>query len=52
MQRFRKEEILQKFTSTHAQMYNHFNGERHLVNRQTFKKFRSEPMTEWRTFVA
>ncbi|PCI53789.1 MAG: hypothetical protein COB36_11755 [Alphaproteobacteria bacterium] len=47
MQGFRKEETLQKFTSTHAQIYNHFNGERYLVNRQTFKEFRSESMTEW-----
>jgi len=46
MQGFRKEETLQKFSSVHAQLYNHFNGERHLVNRQVFKEFRSEPMTE------
>ena len=46
MQGFRKEETLQKFTSVHAQIYNHFNGERHLVNRQIFKEFRSESMTE------
>ncbi len=52
MQGFRKEETLQKFTSIHAQLYNHFNGERHLVNRQTFKKFRSESMTEWRSLTA
>ncbi len=52
MQGFRKEETLQKFTSIHSQIYNHFNGERHLVNRQTFKEFRSETMTEWCTFVA
>ncbi len=52
MQRFQKEETLQKFTSIHAQIYNHFNGERHLVNRNIFKEFRSESMTEWRTLVA
>ncbi len=52
MQRFRKEETLQKFASIHAQYYNHFNGERHLINRQTFKKFRSEAFTEWRSLVA
>ncbi len=52
MQGFRKEETLQKFTSIHAQLYNHFNGERHLVNRQIFKKFRSDAIAEWRTFVA
>ncbi len=41
MQNFRKEATLQKFTSIHSQIYNHFNGERHLNNRDTFKKFRS-----------
>jgi len=52
MQGFRKEETLQKFTSVHAQLYNHFNGERHLVNRQAFKEFRSKSMTEWRSLTA
>ena len=52
MQGFRKEETLQKFTSVHTQIYNHFDGERHLVNRQIFKEFLSEFITEWRTFVA
>ena len=52
MQRFRKEKTLQKFTSTHSQIYNHFNGERHLVDRHTFKKFRSDTLTEWRLLVA
>ncbi len=50
--RFRKEETLQKFTSIYAQIYNHFNGERHLVNRQIFRKFRSDAIAEWRTFLA
>lgn len=52
MQRFQKEETLQNFTSIHSQIYNHFNGKRHLVNRQIFKKFRSESMTEWRSLLA
>lgn len=52
MQRFRKEETLQKFTSIHAQVYNHFNGERHLTDRQIFKKFRSDAMAEWRSLTA
>lgn len=43
---FRKEETLQKFTSIHAQIYNHFNGEPHLVDRQVFKKFRSTAIAE------
>ncbi len=49
---FRKEDTLQKFTSIHSQIYNHFNGERHLNNRTTFKKFRSEANSEWQSFWA
>ncbi len=52
MQGFRKEETLQKYTTIYAQIYNHFNGERHLVNRHIFKEFRSESMTEWRFLTA
>jgi putative transposase len=51
MQLFRKEETLQKFTSIHSQLYNHFNGQRHLNNRETFKQFRSEANSEWRLLV-
>lgn len=52
MQLFRKEETLQKFTSIHSQIYNHFNGERHLNNRDTFKKFRSDVNSEWQLLIA
>ena len=31
MQRFRSQRTLQKFSSVHAQVHNHFNQERHLV---------------------
>ena len=31
MQRFRSMKTLQKFSSVHAQVHNHFNQERHLV---------------------
>ncbi|AZI35235.1 putative transposase [Caenibius tardaugens NBRC 16725] len=41
MQRFRKIKSLQKFASVHASLTNHFNSERHLVDRQTFKLRRS-----------
>jgi len=51
MQNFRKEETLQKFTSIHSQIHNHFNGERHLNNRDTFKKLHSEANSEWRLFM-
>ena len=52
MQLFRKEETLQKFTSIHSQVYNHFNGERHLNNRETFKQFRSEANSEWQYLMS
>jgi hypothetical protein len=35
MLRFRQMKSLQKFASVHANVHNHFNPERHLVNRQT-----------------
>ncbi|MET0587796.1 MAG: DDE-type integrase/transposase/recombinase [Novosphingobium sp.] len=35
IQRFRRLKSLQKFVSVHASLHNHFNSERHLVDRQT-----------------
>jgi putative transposase len=34
MLRFRQMKTLQKFASVHASVHNHFNAERHLVDRQ------------------
>jgi len=48
---FRKLATLEKFTSIHGQIYNHFNGERHLTNRQIYKKHRSDAQSEWLSFV-
>ena len=36
MLRFRRMQTLQKFVSVHGTVYNHFNLERHLTNRQTY----------------
>ena len=36
MQRFRSMKTLEKFSSVHAQVHNHFNQERHLVTRQVY----------------
>jgi putative transposase len=47
MLRFRRMKSLQKFASVHANFYNHFNQERHLVDRQTYKKRRSAALAEW-----
>ena len=41
MQRFRNVKTLQKFSSVHAQVQNHFNQERHLITRQVYKQRRS-----------
>ena len=52
MLRFRRMKTLQKFASVHANVSNHFNLERHLVNRQTFKERRSAALAEWRQIAA
>ena len=52
MQRFRRLKSLQKFASVHASLHNHFNSERHLVDRETFKLRRSAAWAEWQNLVA
>ena len=52
MLRFRQTKTLQKFTSIHASIYNHFNTERHLVDRQTYKTSRSAALAEWQNLAA
>jgi putative transposase len=47
MLRFRQMKSLQKFASVHANVHNHFNSERHLVDRQTYKTRRSAALGEW-----
>ena len=51
MLRFRKMKTLQKFASVHASLHNHFNSERHLVDRQTFKLRRSAALAEWQLLM-
>ena len=41
MQLFKTAATLQRFVSYHSQIYNHFNHERHLQNRQTYKQKRT-----------
>ena len=48
MLRFRRMHTLQKFSSVHASVHNHFNQERHLINRQDYKVQRSAALAEWR----
>ena len=52
MQRFRRMKSLQKFASVHANVLNHFNSERHLVDRQTYKTRRSAALAEWQSLMA
>ena len=52
MARFRDIKTLQKFAVAHASSHNHFNQERHLYNRETFKLNRSAALAEWRRLVA
>ena len=51
MLRFRRMKSLQKFASVHASFHNHFNSERHLVDRETFKARRSAALAEWQSLV-
>ncbi len=52
MLRFRRMKSLQKFASVHASMHNHFNQERHLVDRQIYKQRRSAALAEWQSIMA
>ena len=52
MARFRDIKTLQKFASAHASIFNHFNHDRHLTNRATFKEARSAALAEWRQLAA
>lgn len=52
MLRFRQMKSLQKFASVHASLHNHFNSERHLVDRQTFKDRRSAAWAEWQSIAS
>ena len=49
MLRFRQLKALQKFTSVHGAIHNHFNQDRQLVDRQTFKLRRSAALAEWQS---
>ena len=45
---FRQMKSLQKFASVHANVHNHFNLERHLVDRKIFKERRTAALANWR----
>jgi acylphosphatase len=48
----KRSKALQKLSSVHAQVHNHFNQERHLVTREIYKQRRSAALAEWRTVMA
>jgi putative transposase len=52
MQRFRRMKSLQKFATVHANVHNHFNTDRHLTDRQTYKANRLAAMAEWQNLMA
>jgi putative transposase len=52
MTKFRSTKSLQKFASIHSSVHNHFNQERHLNRRDTFKRDRSAALAEWRQLAA
>jgi putative transposase len=52
MLRFRRMKTLQKFTAVHAAFHNHFNKDRHLTMRDSFKDQRSAALAEWKSLVA
>ena len=43
---------IDKFASVHGSIHNHFNQERHLVDRQTFKLRRSAALAEWQSLMS
>ena len=52
MLRFQRMKSLQKFASVHANVHNHFQLERHLVDRTTYKERRSAALAEWQNLMA
>ena len=52
MAKFRSTKSLQKFVSVHASIHNHFNKDRHLESRESFKTYRSAALAEWRQLAA
>jgi putative transposase len=52
MLRFRRMKTLQMFLSVYAFVHNHFNHERHLDDRQTYKARRATALAEWQALAA
>ena len=52
MAKFGDVKTLQKIAAVHASIRNHFNQDRHLNRRDTFKQIRSAALAEWRQLAA
>ena len=52
MLRFRRMQTLQKFVAVDGAVYNHFNLERHLISRRTYKRNRSAALAAWQLLMA
>ena len=51
MARFRRMKTLQKFSSVHAQVHNHFGQERHIVSRKIYRERRLAALAEWQSVM-
>ena len=49
---FRQVRSLQKFVSVHSSVHNHFNQERHIIDREKFKQQRNAALAEWQHLSA
>jgi putative transposase len=52
MLRFRRMKTLQKVSAVHGSVHNHFNKERHLTDRRSYKDQRSAALAEWQSLMA
>ena len=52
MLRFRRMRSLQKFAAVHSSVCNHFNSDRSLSSRSTYKQERTAALAEWRQLCA
>jgi len=52
MLRFRRLRTLQKFTAVHGAVHNHFDLQRHLTSRRTYKVNRMAALAAWRLLLA
>ncbi len=46
--KFRRMRSLQKFVSIHSSVQNHFNQQRHIIDREIFELQRESALAEWR----